>query len=84
MGVFGAATPKPHILYSNDKGLVDAICQKAGYMSRDDQRKCTGSTTVKYVDKRGAKRRTGIKTALKDSQRLVWHHFEGWERPRAT
>ena len=88
MGVFNAETPKPHIVYSNDEGLVNEICRKAGYMSRAQQRQCSGSTTVKSVDRHGRTRHTGIKSALKDSQRLVvnpawcrWSLRSCWKSP---
>lgn len=68
MGIFGANTPKRHVLYSNDEELLNQILAKAGYMSREAQQQCPGATTIKYVDKRGVKRCTGIKQALRDSQ----------------
>ena len=71
MGIFAANTPKRHVLYSNDEELLNQILAKAGYMSREAQQQCPGATTIKYVDKRGVKRCTGIKQALRDSQRLV-------------
>ena len=70
MGIFGSDTPKRHMLYSNDKAMLTEVLDKAGYMSKKDQQKCTGVTAVKYVDHRGVKRCTGIKKALKESQRL--------------
>ena len=70
MGIFGSDTPKRHVLYSNNKGMLTKILEKSGYMSRQQQQQCPGTTSIKYVDKRGAKRHVGVKKALKESQCL--------------
>ena len=68
MGCFGGDSPKRHRIWSNDCGLVEAICERAGYMSRADQEKCPVKTTRKYIDRNGVKRCVGIKDALRQSQ----------------
>ena len=73
MGKFGSCTPKRHVLWSNDAGLIDAIVAEAGYMSRLEQLSLPGEPLVKkYVDKLGVKRRVGKKKFLKASQHLVF------------
>ena len=71
MGIFGSGSPKRHRLFSNDKALVERLCEKAGYMSRADQSNCTTKLTTKYIDKSGKSRCVGVKTALKESAYLV-------------
>ena len=71
MGRFGGASPKRHRLWSNDRSLIQDICDRAGYMSRADQASCTARTTRKYTDKNGVKRCVGIKDALRESQQLA-------------
>ncbi len=75
MGKFNGPTPKRHRLWSNDRVLLDLIASKAGYMSRAEQAACTVRTARTYVDKRGVKRRVGIKSALRDSQILPINEF---------
>ena len=70
MGKFCAKTPKRHRVWSNCPGLLSAIVQKAGYMSKLEQSACEVKTVRKYTDKRGVKRMVGIKSVLKDSQQL--------------
>ena len=53
MGKFNAETPKRHKLWSNDRALLEGVVQKAGYMSREEQNKCPGQTTKKYVAQGG-------------------------------
>ena len=64
-------TPKRHILWSNNSGLLDQVFQKAGYMSRAEQAALKDSLVKPYTDKNGQRRFVGIKSKLKDSQRLV-------------
>ena len=71
MGRFAGRTPKPHRIWSNDMELVQSICDRAGYMSREQQRTCVGQTTRKYIDSAGVKRCVGIKDELRSSQWLV-------------
>lgn len=71
MGRFGKNTPKRHILWSNNSGLLDQVFQKAGYMSRAEQAALKDSLVKPYTDKNGQRRFVGIKSKLKDSQRLV-------------
>ena len=71
MGVFDRSkSPKPHVLYSNDEGMLHEICSRAGYMSRQDQSSCPMKTTKRYVDGSGKPRCVGIKSALKESAHL--------------
>ena len=76
MGKFNGPTPKRHRLWSNDSVLLNLIASRAGYMSREEQAACTVRTARTYHDKRGVKRRVGIKPALKESQILPIQQFE--------
>ncbi|CAJ1355720.1 unnamed protein product [Effrenium voratum] len=70
MGAFGGPTPKRHRVWSNSKKLVDALNERAGHMSRDEQQKLASSTQLvtKYVDRNGVKRFQGKRDALRASQ----------------
>lgn len=68
MGQFNGASPKPHILYSNDRVMIDRICERAGYMSRAMQSQCPTRTSRTYYDKLGVKRCVGKKKEMRDSQ----------------
>ena len=77
MGKFGGATPKRHILWSNDRGLLDGVLEHGGTMTREEMQACQGPPLVKkHIDKRGIQRRTGIKQNLKSSQQLVRNYVE--------
>lgn len=68
MGVFDPSkSPKPHVLYSNDEKMLQQICCRAGYMSRQDQAACPMKTTKRYIDGSGKRRCVGIKSNLKES-----------------
>lgn len=71
MGRFAGRTPKPHRVWSNDSELVRVLINRAGYMSREQQRACSGQTTRKYIDSAGVKRCVGLKEELRSSQWLV-------------
>ena len=71
MGVFGHPSPKRHLIWSNDQGLLETINDKAGYMSREDQQTKDQKLVHSYVDNNGKRRCTGIRSKLKESQRLV-------------
>lgn len=68
MGRFGARTPKPHRVWSNDGDLISLLCARAGYMSRHQQSLCEAQTVKKYVDGQGVKRHVGLKDELRASQ----------------
>ena len=68
MGRFAGRTPKPHRVWSNDSELVQVLINRAGYMSREQQRACSGQTTRKYIDSAGVKRCVGLKEELRSSQ----------------
>ncbi|CAK9083434.1 DAO domain-containing protein [Durusdinium trenchii] len=68
MGVFQSPSPKPHVVYSNDEALIGSIVERAGYMSREDQRACPVRTTKTYIDKHGVKRAVGKKKEMRESQ----------------
>ena len=77
MGKFGGPTPKRHILWSNDQGLLDGVLEHGGRMTRAEMQACQGPPLVKkHVDKLGIQRRTGIKQNLKNSQQLVTHYVK--------
>lgn len=71
MGKFNSKSPKPHVLFSNDYVMLTEIFQKAGYLSRNEAKRCPVRTSKAYVDKSGVKRSVGLKKELKDSQFLV-------------
>ena len=73
MGIFDRSkSPKPHVLYSNDEGMLHQICSRAGYMSREDQASCAMKTTKRYIDGSGKRRCVGIKSSLKESAQLSY------------
>lgn len=71
MANFKGPSPKPRIMFSNDKEFVQALCTIAGYLPRFEAQSCPVKTTKKYIDKQGVKRCTGVKKALRDSQSLA-------------
>ena len=76
MGKFNGPTPKRHKLWSNDAGLVNGVLEEAGYMSKEEMKRCRGSPLVKkYIDKKGVKRCIGIKANLRSSQNLARNYF---------
>lgn len=68
MGKFKAKSPKPHLLYSNDEGMVAALCEKAAHFPHSERDHCTTKTTTIYRDRNGKKRCVGKKEALRESQ----------------
>ena len=68
MGRFNSLSPKPHVMYSNDKEMILLLCRKAGYMSREEAQKCPVRTSRTYLDSRGQKRCVGRKKELRESQ----------------
>lgn len=70
MGKFGKSSPKPHVVWSNDEGMLVMLHQKAGYMSRQEQDAKPDKLVRKYVDKSGNARRAGIPAKLRASQNL--------------
>lgn len=71
MGQFNSASPKPHIIYSNDEAIIQQILDRAGYMSRQDQQRCPSRTSRTYYDKLGVKRAVGLKKEMRESQYLA-------------
>lgn len=71
MGQFNSASPKPHIIYSNDESIIQQILDRAGYMSRQDQQRCPSRTSRTYYDKLGVKRAVGLKKEMRESQYLA-------------
>lgn len=69
MGKFGHTSPKPHLVWSNDEGLLIVLHQKAGYMSREEQGS-KDKLVKRYIDKSGQQRRVGIPEKLRASQKL--------------
>ena len=70
MGHFDGPTPKRHRLWSNCKDLIDTITERAGFMSREEMRRYTQKTVVRYTDSNGVKRHTGKPKELQKSQPL--------------
>ena len=72
MGVFGSGSVKPHLLFSNDAGLLENIAAVAGSLCQLDRTKCTVQTTRKYIDRNGKRRCVGIPDALRESAYLAF------------
>ena len=72
MGRFKSLSPKPHVMYSNDKNMILLLCRKAGYMSREEAQQCPVRTSKTYLDSRGQKRCVGRKKELRESQSPAW------------
>ena len=72
MGRFKSLSPKPHVMYSNDKEMILLLCRKAGYMSREEAQQCPVRTSKTYLDSRGQKRSVGRKKELRQSQSPAW------------
>ena len=70
MGRFSAPTPKRHKVYSNCKALLTDLYDRAGYMSKNEQKACETKLVKTYFDKHGQKRCVGIRDKLRDSQQL--------------
>ena len=68
MGRFSAPTPKRHKVYSNCKALLMDLFDRAGYMSRNEQKACETKLVKNYFDKHGQRRCVGIRDKLRDSQ----------------
>ena len=73
MGKFNGLSPKPHIVFSNDREMVVSLCRKAGHMQKSDFAKCPVHTAKTYVDKNGVKRSVGLKKEMRESQHLGWN-----------
>ena len=71
MGLFSGPSPKRHRVWSNCKGIVDAITERAGSMSREQMGRLSCRLANHYEDKNGVKRHTGISKELQKSQPLV-------------
>ena len=77
MGRFGAESPKRHRLLSNCENLLNRIEDRAGYMSKEQQRACSTTKLVrKYTDKRGQSRCVGLKKELRESAHLAFLLFQ--------
>ena len=74
MGNFNSPSPKPHIVYSNDRQMIAALCKRAGYMKKSDIVKCPIRTATTYRDSKGVKRSVGRKNIMRDSQYLAWRN----------
>ena len=70
MGKFNGKSPKPHIVFSNDREMIVKLCTRAGQMTKSEFAKCPVRTAKTYLDKRGVKRSVGLKKEMRDSQPL--------------
>ena len=64
MALFGAPTPKGHVLYSNDKEIVESIVEEAGSLPVAKRRKLCNQAgyqplVTSYIDDNGLKRHCG-------------------------
>lgn len=64
----GVATPKRHILYSNDKRLLTELSTAAGHLSREQLDAFGGQIVKRQKTKAGGDSWTGIKDAMSQSQ----------------
>ena len=76
-GKFGAASPKRHLCWSNDEGLVQELLGRGGYLSATDRAKLSSRLATKSLQQ-GVPRFTGVKKLLKQSQPLVQHIVHLW------
>ncbi len=72
MGNFNGPSPKPHVVYSNDRQMIAALCKRAGYMQKSDMAQCPIRTAKTYIDSKGVKRSVGDKKAMRESQYLAF------------
>lgn len=70
MGKFGSASPKMHVIWSNDFGFLEMVHARAGHMPRSEQKEKSEKLVKTYFDKQGNRRHVGIKNKLKNSQTL--------------
>ncbi|CAE6963842.1 unnamed protein product [Symbiodinium sp. CCMP2592] len=70
MGLFNGPSPKRHRVWSNCKGIIDAISERAGFMSREQMGQLRVRLANHYEDKNGVKRHTGKPKDLQKSQPL--------------
>ncbi|CAJ1418159.1 unnamed protein product [Effrenium voratum] len=70
MGCFDAPSPKGHMIWSNCEKLVQALVDRAGTVTREQQNNMPTRLARKYVDSHGVRRHAGLKKELRDSQRL--------------
>ncbi|CAE7247836.1 zmpB [Symbiodinium sp. CCMP2592] len=71
MGLFNGPSPKRHRVWSNCKGIIDAITEKAGSMSREQMSRLPCRLANHYEDKNGVKRHTGKSKELQKSQQYT-------------
>lgn len=69
MGNFGHESPKQHVVWSNDEGMLELLRERAGYMSAAEQASRESQLVRSYIDCNGKRRCVGRKKELKNSQR---------------
>ena len=66
---FGGPTAKRHLIFCNDRVIVQAMQSLAGHLPKAKREAQTQhSLVVKTVDRNGIRRQTGVKKVLKQSQ----------------
>ena len=73
------ATPKRHILYSNDERLLRELGTAAGHLSREQLDAFGGQIVKRQKTKAGGDSWTGLKDAMSKSQleTQLWHFCNG-------
>ncbi|CAE7513334.1 unnamed protein product, partial [Symbiodinium sp. KB8] len=67
-GSFLPEMPRFQTLFRTFEDLIDTITERAGFMSREEMRRYTQKTVVRYTDSNGVKRHTGKPKELQKSQ----------------
>ena len=70
MGQFNGETAKPHVIWSNDRNLIQAIMDRGGSITRSKMAGFKKKLATSYTDKSGVRRHSGKKKELKESQKL--------------
>ena len=70
LGQFNGETAKPHVIWSNDRNLIQAILDRGGSVARSKMAGFKKKLATTYTDKSGVRRHSGKKKELKESQKL--------------
>ena len=71
MGCFDGPTPKRHVGWSNDKGFMEELMGRGGFLSATDRSAMATTLVRRTINKYGVPTFTGKKELLKQSQQLV-------------
>ena len=71
MGCFDGPTPKRHMGWSNDKGFMEELMGRGGFLSAADRNAMATKLVRRTINKSGIPTFTGKKELLKRSQLLA-------------